>query len=301
MSKIIVIPNKISDIDLIIDNCDAIILGIKDFSVNYREYVTIEELKDLINKYSNKEIFVSINKIFHNNEILELEQLLIELNKLKIKGILYYDIAIINIYKRLNLMIPLVWHQNHLVTNYNTINYWYNEGAKYAYLSPEITLNEIIDIKNNTNCPLIVPIFGYLPMMFSKRKLISNYLNYIHEQLNDNNYQLFEKQRREYYPVIEDQNGTTIYSSHILNGLEEYIALLSNNIEYAVLNAIDIDINNFIEVLIIYNQIRNSWQNNKIDMTYTLHLSNKIDMLLKNTDKGFLYKETIYKVKNDEE
>lgn len=303
MTKIIAIPNAINDIELIIDNCDAIILGIKDLSVNFNEYISIEELNKHITeiKANNKQIFISLNKIMHNDDLKILEQSLTELNKLDIDGILYYDISIITISKRLKLNTKLIWNQTHLVTNYQTINYWYNEGIDYAYISPEITLNEIIDIKKNTKMALMVPIFGYLPMMHSKRKLVTNYLTYINQNIKNNNYTLYEESRKSYYPITEDDNGTTIYSSNILNGLEEYISLLDNNIEYVILNGININVDDFLEVIKIFFSTTSKYQNNKVDMAYVMMASNEIDMLLKNTDKGFLYKETIYKVKNDEE
>ena len=50
----------------------------------------------------------------------KLEELLLNLNKYSIKGVLFYDIGVLNIYNRLNLNYDLVWAQEHLTTNFNT-------------------------------------------------------------------------------------------------------------------------------------------------------------------------------------
>ena len=36
-----------------------------------------------------------------------------------------------------------------MVTNYNTCNYYYDKGVNFAYISNEITLEEMIEIKKN--------------------------------------------------------------------------------------------------------------------------------------------------------
>src|SRR5690606_36766091 len=114
---------------------------------------------------------IALNKIMHNKDIPKLEEISIRLNYLNIDGMLYGDIAIINIVKRLGLIIPLIWGQKHLVTNYQTCNFWYKSNVKMALVSEEITLQEIIEINNNTDMKLIMPVYGFLTMFFSKRKL----------------------------------------------------------------------------------------------------------------------------------
>ena len=85
----------------------------------------------------------------HSNDLSLLEETLIELSKLNIKGIFFYDIGVLNIVKRLNLNIPLVWAQEHMTTNYETINFWYNEGAESTQVSEEI--KDVLLKSNLTN------------------------------------------------------------------------------------------------------------------------------------------------------
>ena len=158
--KILTYPKNIEEIEKTKDLVDGFIIGIKDMSVNANMYIEDLNLLESI----DKDIFISINKNMHNSDLEKVRDILIKLNDYNIKGVIYYDVAILNIYKSLNLKYDLVWAQEHLTTNYNTINYWNSFGVNYTYLSSDITEEEIIEISKNTNSKLIVNLFGYLPM-----------------------------------------------------------------------------------------------------------------------------------------
>ncbi len=284
MTKLITIPTK-QNLSNIVEYSDAILIGIDNLSVNVPDTYSIHEVEEIIKKYNQIEFFVALNKNMHKCDLDNLKDALIKLDKMNIAGIFYYDIAVLEYRNTLNLKVPLVWSQEHLTTNYATMNYWYNENVNYTYVSSEITLDEIIENRKNTKMKLIVPIFGYLPMFVSKRHLVENYLEYFNLDKKSSKYEL-EKDSK-LYPVSIISNDTTIYSSHILNGLSELKVLEENNIEYVTLNSYNIDTSKFIDVLKIYKS--------------RLYESEKeIDMVFDNLDKGFLYKETVYRVKKNE-
>lgn len=284
MTKLITIPTK-QNLSNIVEYSDAILIGIDNLSVNVPDTYSIHEVEEIIKKYNQIEFFVALNKNMHKCDLDNLKDALIKLDKMNIAGIFYYDIAVLEYRNTLNLKVPLVWSQEHLTTNYATMNYWYNENVNYTYVSSEITLDEIIENRKNTKMKLIVPIFGYLPMFVSKRHLVENYLEYFNLDKKSSKYEL-EKDSK-LYPVSIISNDTTIYSSYILNGLSELKVLEENNIEYVTLNSYNIDTSKFIDVLKIYKS--------------RLYESEKeIDMVFDNLDKGFLYKETVYRVKKNE-
>lgn len=282
MTKIMTMPTK-NNLKEIINYSDAILLGIKDMSVNMPDTFTLEEVKGICHTY-NKEIFIALNKNMHTKDLDKLKEILIELETLNITGIYYYDISVVEYRNELNLKTPLVWSQEHLTTNYLTMNYWASNDIKYVYVSSEITLEEIEEIKKETELELIVPIFGYLPMFVSKRNLVNNYKEYFNLTDNSTYYELEKEDRR--YPIDNNSLGTVVYSSNILNGLLEFEKLEELNIPYVTLNSYRIPNDKFIEVVKLFN-----------DRSYA---SNRIDELFRNTDKGFLYKETIYRVKKNE-
>ena len=110
MSKVAAIINNIDEAKNIQNYIDAYLVPLKDLSINYIHTFILEEIIEI--KKLNKEIFVIINKNIHNNELNNLEKTLKEIEKLNINGIIFYDIALVNLKQKLNLKTPLVW--NHI-------------------------------------------------------------------------------------------------------------------------------------------------------------------------------------------
>ena len=284
MPKKIVIPSTRKMITNLKDKVDAYILGLRDLSVNLPCYFELDELLELINNLSDKEIFVTLNKNMHNTDLDYLKEVLIMLDKTNIKGVIYYDVSIVNLKKELGLTVDLVWGQEHMTTNYLTMNYWYDFGAKYTFVSSDITLEEIKEISTLAKSKLMVQIFGYQPMFTSYRHLVKNYLKTFDIDDNSNVYEI-EKEGNS-YSIIDDEIGTTVYSNNILNGIEEYLDL---DVDYVVLNSYNID--NFEEVIDLFNSVN---KNNKNEYY------NQIKDMYGNVDKGFLYKKTVYRVKKND-
>ena len=281
--KKIVIPNNLKQIEKLKNKVEAILLPIKNLSIYFENEYEIEEIINIANNY-NIEIFVSINKNIFNKELTEMKRVLDLIQNSKIKGVFYYDLAILNYYKEKKYTFDLIWNQEHFTTNYFTINYYYNEGVKGCYLSNDITKEEIINIKKNTSAYLIVNALGYTPMFTSRRHLVKNYLKTFNLK-ESNNYYLEKKDKR--YKIIDDKNGSTVYTDFILNGIKEIKDLKDNNIEYILFNSFNIDENIFLEIIELVNKLDNNYE----------EIEEKINDLLKNTDKGFLYNKTIYEVK----
>ena len=277
MSKKLIILDDIKNLDKFINICDGIIVGIKDLSVNLPNYFSLEEIDLIIEKLNQKEIFLSINKNMHNKDLPLLKETFEKLKGKHIDGIIFYDIALININKEYNY--NLVWNQEHMTTNYNTINYWYEHGAKSCYISSELSKEEIIQIKNNTKSKILMNALGYIPMFTSKRPLVKNYLEKFN--LKDNSNINYMEKENKTYPIV-DNKLTTVYSSKILNICNDVKEL--NNIDYFVFNPFNINTDKFIECVNLFDD-ENNFQ--------------KINMILDyNTDTGFMYKETIYKVRD---
>lgn len=274
------------NLDNINDDADGYIIGIEDLSINFKNY-PLSELKEisLLCQKNNKELFVSLNKNMHNQDLAYLKEALLLIDTLDIKGVLYYDVAVVNLHNTLKLKTPLVWAQEHFTTNYQTMDFWYQYGAKYSFVSAELTLDEVLTINSKTKANLIVPIFGYLPMFASKRNLVKNYLKTF--KIKDDSTLNYMEKEGKIYPVIDNKDGVVVYSSHILNGLREMLILKEAGVSYVYLNTFLID--DMREIIKLYQDA---------NKTNALSFEKCIDEMLEgNTDKGFLYKETVYKVK----
>ena len=281
--KLITLPSSIDEINKTKNLVDGFIIGIKDMCVNTN--FCIDDLS-ILNNITDKDIFISLNKNMHNSDLARVESLLLELNNYHIKGVLFYDIGVLNIYNRLNLNYDLVWAQEHLTTNFNTINYWNSKGAKYTLLSSDITYKEITEITKNSKSKLIVQLFGYLPMFVSKRHIVRNYLNQF--DLTDMSSINYMEKEGNTYPIIDNNVGTYVYSAHILNGIE-----YTNKIdcEYVLLNGFNVGTDDFIKVIEMFKNVNESNSN---------EYEERINSMFSNTNLGFLDTKTIYRVKKNE-
>ncbi len=286
--KVLVKINLESTIDKYINKCDGLILGISHFSVGFKDTFDIEKISKIIEKYSNKDIFISINKSIFNNELEELEKVLTRLNKMPIKGILFYDLSILYLKKKHNFNFDLVWNQTHMVTNYNTCNYYYKNGVRYGFISSEITKEEILEINKLSKMDFLYTIVGHQVMSLSRRSLLTNYYTSISKEYDGTTKEIYEHDNK--YLISEDNNGTIIKTSTIFNGIEILPELIENNLSYVVVDEDLIDYNIILNILdIVSNIIQGKNVEKNINKSYELIGNNT----------SFLYKKTIFKVKKD--
>ena len=166
----------------------------------------------------------------------------------------------------------LVITQEHLNASGITNSFYYTKGVKYSLITNDITIDEVNEISKDIKLMMIC--YGYLPIFYSRRYLITNYLKHINRDDDSDIYYI--KNEDDYYPISEEEYGTCIYTSRPIN-LINYIDKL--NIDYIILNSFNISNDKFTEVL-------EDYINNK--------KSNDEEYL------GFLNEKTIYKVKDNE-
>ena len=268
MKKILVMPSSLDNLGKILDSdVDGIILSLEGLSVNSNIYFTIEDIKSIIN-LTSKEICVSINKIMHTEDLDDLELALVKLNKLNIRKIFFYDLSVLNICKRLNIKKDLVIFQEHLNASIYSNNFYRDRGIKYATITNDITLEEINEISKYNKLILIG--YGYLPIFNSRRHLVSNYLEYVHENKIHKLY--YVKNGEDRYPILEEKDGTTIFTKEPINLINELDKI---DVDYIILNSFNIPTPEFMEML-------DNFVNNK--------KTNKDEYV------GFLNTKTVYKV-----
>ena len=203
---------------------------------------------------------------------------------MKIAGIFYADVALIEINKELNLNLKLIWSQEHLTCNYHTINYWLNEGASGVFISNDITKREILEIDQNVKGTKFVQIFGYVPIYVSRRHAVDNYLKAFDIKDKDKSFNYISKEGSN-YPIVDSNVATEVYSNNILcslNEIKEY-----TNIDYGIINFFNID-HDEEKIIDIFKTVTD----NNIEEYNSFIKDN-----FKNIDSIFLYEETIYKVK----
>ena len=295
MSKIFIpLPSKDNISFYLQQNFDGFLIGIEGFSENYNYLVKLEELEEILDvlKGTNKDIFINLNRLYYNSEIDKVKELINKISKLDITGICYTDVGVLNILNDIKYDKEILWYSNHLGTNSKTINFLEKRGVSYALLSTEITIDEIINIKKNTNIKIGTFLYGYLNMATSSRKLLSNYFEYIKREKDTNKYIIKDKVKKDEYKVVEGFN-TNFFTGKVLNGIKYFPKLIDNNIDFVVLDDYMINENNFYNIIEAFSSLRNAKDDEKfVESLYEVVESNTYD----ETFNGFLDKKTVYKV-----
>ena len=267
-------------------NCDGLILAIKDYAVESNTYFTLEEIKNISDSFSG-EIFVKLNKNLMNDDIPFVKDILVQLDKMNITGVFFYDLAVLELKRELNLNIDLVWNQTHIVNNYKTCNYYYSKGVKYALLGKEITLDEILEIIDLSDITSMVEVVSKPSVAFSKRKLVSNY--YKDMGINGSKEIIVnEKVSNLNFDIKEDSNGTVFFLDLITNGTSIIRDLYDNGCSYIIMREYGID--NFRELV---NDTMEYIKDSCSDLSYVLKYKKLGD------STNFFFKKTIYRVKKN--
>ncbi len=198
------------------DKVSGIILPLDGFSVESKCFFSLEEIKDIVHSVSC-EVFVKINKNFMNEEIDSLKVVMQELDSLAVAGVFFYDLAVLELKNELNLKLPLIWNQTHMVNNYKTCDFYYSRGVSYALVGKEITLEEIIEIIKKSKMPIMVEVVSKPSVAFSKRKLITHYYQDLGKD-SKNNLLIHERGTNQDYELFENKDGTSFFLNTITNG-----------------------------------------------------------------------------------
>lgn len=268
-----------------IDSCDALLLGLENFSVLNSVTFSLAEIEEIINKYPEIEIFVKMDKNIFNKEIDEIRRVLLELEQMSICGVFFYDLAILELKQELSLSLDLVWSQTHMVTNTRTCDYYFHQGVHYALLSKEITLDEIVSIAKESSISTIVEVVSLPSVGYSRRRLVHNYYEDLGEK-GSSTLSVLEKITNKNYLVKEEENGTGFLLDEVLNGTSVISSLYQADVDYVLFR--EEGIPSFLELL---HDTKKYIVDGCSDASYV----EKYKKLGDST--GFFFKKTIYRVK----
>lgn len=220
---------------------DAVYCGLRDLNLRAgAENFSLEELPDIIDLVhaSGKKIYLAVN-IFARPEHLQLlKQALPHLAEMSLDGIIVSDPGILNMVHKHLPSIPL-----HLSTQANTLNaeaakFWQKNGIKRIIPGRELSLKELRHIRKEFSGELEVFVQGAMCIAYSGRCFMSDYL--ASRKANEGDcahpcrwtYTLYEENRpEEPIQVVEDEQGSTFFSSRDLCLLPYLELLISCNID----------------------------------------------------------------------
>lgn len=192
--------------------------GLRAFASNF-DKETMREMIEYAHSL-NKKIYVTVNIVPHNEDLINLPEYLLELQELKVDALIISDLGVWNIAKNTVPQMPLHVSTQANTSNWSAVEMWQKLGADRVVLARELGLTEIAEIKDKTKMELEVFVHGAMCISHSGRCLLSNYM--AGRDANKGacvqacrwKYSLVEENRpNEHFPVLEDERGTYIFNS----------------------------------------------------------------------------------------
>lgn len=158
---------------------DAVYIGGRDYSLraNAKNF-SLDEIKEAC-EYAhklNKRVYVTVNIVFHNEDIEGLVDYLKELEKCQVDAVIISDPLVINIIHENKIKIPIHISTQYSSVNYEVVNFWKKLGVERVVLGRETSKEEIKEIIDRTGMDIEIFIHGAMCASYSGRCVLSNYL-----------------------------------------------------------------------------------------------------------------------------
>ncbi|MBF8984787.1 U32 family peptidase [Lutibacter sp. B2] len=221
---------------------DAVYIGGEVFGLRASaKNFSFEDMKKAVEfaHERGKKVYVTLNIIPHNDDLIELPDYLRKLKEIDIDAVILSDPGTLMLVKEYmpNMEIHLSTQANN--TNYMSANFWKSQGVKRIVLARELSFNEIKEISENTSDDLEFEAFvhGAMCISYSGRCLLSNYMSNRDANRGEcahpcrwNYYLVEEKRPGEYYKVVEDEKGTYFFNSKDLCMIEHIPQLMESGL-----------------------------------------------------------------------
>lgn len=213
MNDFYVIPNNK---DVVFNN---LILPLKDYSIGFDVYYTVSEINSLSKKLN---ISVIINKFLHKEDIKNIINIINELEIDNIKYIFVEDLGLVSLLNNNKVVVS----QNHIINNYDSINYFKSLGYSNILVNNDLTINELKEIISKTSSNLFMYFISKNNLMYSKRRLLTAFSNYKNSDISKKEV-ITEKVSNHKLIIKEEKCGTCIFNKRIFAG-NKYMSELSS-------------------------------------------------------------------------
>ncbi|UTH13032.1 peptidase U32 family protein [Macrococcus equipercicus] len=307
MTELLVTPKSLTHLEALIEaGADAFVIGEEKFGLRLAGEFKEAELLAAVNMIhaAGKKAYVAVNGLFHNEHLDDVEAYINWLHEIKVDRIIFGDPAVVMYVKEQEHPIPLHWNQETVVTNHFQCNYWGARGAVRAVLARELSMEEVVEIKEHADVEIEVQVHGMTCMFQSKRQLLGNYFLYqekamkIENRHDARNMLLYDEERNNKYPIYEDYNGTHIMSPNDICVIEELEELFEAGIDSFKIDGVLHSEDYITEVtrqyrkaIDLYEEDPDLYDEEKFEL---LEVIEDIQPEYRPLDQGFLYKQTVY-------
>lgn len=305
--ELLVTPTSVDDILSLSDaGADAFVIGEERYGLRLAgEFSKDDIVKAAESAHSKgKKVYVAVNAIFHNEKIDELYDYLKFVDEANVDAVIFGDPAVLMVAKEVAPQLKLHWGTETTGTNWYHCNYWGRKGAKRAILARELSMDAVIETKENAEVEIEIQIHGMTAMFQSKRSLLGNYFEYqgkaleIENRKENKNMFLHDEERENKYPIFEDSNGTHIMSPNDICMIDELQDFIEAGVDSFKIDGI-LKSSEYIEAVTrLYRQAidlcvndPDQYEDEKDEFLAEIE---KIQPPNRKLDTGFFFKETVY-------
>ncbi|RHW38626.1 U32 family peptidase [Lysinibacillus yapensis] len=306
--ELLVTPKSVGHIAALLEaGADAFVIGEQKFGLRLAGEFSVKDIESAaaIIHEAGKKVYVAVNALFHNDRLEALDDYLKEMQRIGVDALLFGDPAVVVAVRELGITIPLHWNPETIATNWFQVNYWGDRGAKRAVLARELSLDEVVEIKENAKTEIEVQVHGMTCMFQSKRSLLGNYFLYreqameVENRKENKNMFLHDKERKNKYPIYEDCNGTHIFSPNDMCLIDELTELFEAGIDSLKFDGV-LQPEEYINTVtncyrqaidVFFDQGEDAYEELKGEL---LEKIEEIQPKLRPLDTGFIFKETVY-------
>lgn len=232
MKKLVLIHSMEQLVHLLDANIKDFIFGMDVFTaigVGKIDSVTFDQMLELCQRY-DANVYALVNIPVHQFQLDAFKTFLVNYDKNSvIKAYLVSDYSALQFKSEGLFSKDLIYSPDTLVTNSADKHTFYELGYSGCWIAPELSIDETVNLLGNDEKDL-VQVFGYIKTSNSKRALLTNYAHQLNQDLpihNNDKLTLIEETRKQKMPIIENDNGTTIFTDFVLYDPKR-LPLLSN-------------------------------------------------------------------------
>jgi U32 family peptidase len=224
----------------LIAGADAVTVGHEQYALRVPGNFSLSDIEQAVKIAHGleKKLYVSMNALMHNEDLVEMEEYVRNLSAFGVDAIVFGDPAVMMTVQDVAPEMKLHWNTETTATNYETVRYWAAKGAKRALLARELSLEAVLETKRNVEIEIEAQIHGMTCIFHSRRELVSNYFEHLgmeeRRQKTRLENRLFVKETKreeQAYPIFEDKNGTHIMSANDICMIEHLEPFLAGGID----------------------------------------------------------------------
>ncbi|MBQ5444613.1 MAG: U32 family peptidase [Erysipelotrichaceae bacterium] len=277
---------RLEPLEKLLPFADGIITG-RYFTTGY--HLTLDEIRQASRfcKTFHKKFYIVMDDFISEDEKMLMYDYLDFIDSIDVDGIFFHDLGVYNAAKSYGMLSKLIYDGKTVLCNSLDSAFLLDKGIDSVMFSRELTFEEVKEIVRNLSGRVNMQIFGHLRMSYSKRNFLSNYFRQIGKDYDfkgKETLSLVEEQREYKMPIVEDEDGTYIYTDYIFEMFSE-ISELKNDLKRGIVDTLFIEDDALIaQVLRDYKRV--SANNGKFIRDSFLHNHPG------NYSSGYLYQKT---------